>query len=91
MSVIITYIQLGKEELNTILEKAAFVGVQSYIQENNKNEMLTTGQCAKEYNCSILTIKRYIRAGKLVAIQVKKDYRISRYEFNKFKKKHKAL
>lgn len=90
MSASITYIQLEEEQLNNIIKQAADIGIQAYIKEANKKEMLTTGDCAKEYNCTIPTIKSYIRAGKLMASQIKKDYRISRYEFNRFIKKHKT-
>jgi len=88
---ITTYIQLEKEQLNNLLKEAASVGVNAFIKEKNKKEMLTTGDCAREYNCTIPTIKSYIKTGKLVAVQVKKNHRISRHEFNKFLKKHKAL
>lgn len=86
-----TYIQLEQEQLNNLLKEAVSVGVNAFIKEANKKEMLTTGDCAREYNCTIPTIKSYIRTGRLVAIQVVKNHRISRYEFNKFLKKHKAV
>ena len=86
-----TYIQLEETQLSNLLKRTASVGVNAYIEESNKKEMLTTGDCAREYNCTITTIKNYIRTGKLVAIQVVKNHRISRYEFNKFIRKHKAL
>ena len=90
MSASVTYIKLEEEQLKNLIEQAASIGIQAYIKEKNKKEMLTTGDCAKEYNCSILTIKRYIRSGKLIASIVKKNYRISRYEFNKFIEKHRT-
>ena len=48
------------------------------------NEFITTGEASKILKVSLLTIYRYIKAGKLPAYKIGRDYRIKKEEFDKF-------
>lgn len=49
-----------------------------------KNEFFKAEDLAEKLNVNIMTIYRYIKAGKLEAYKIGKEFRISRDEFNKF-------
>jgi len=49
-----------------------------------KNEFFKAEDLAKKLNVNIMTIYRYIKAGKLEAYKIGKEFRIGRDEFNKF-------
>jgi excisionase family DNA binding protein len=44
----------------------------------------TTEELAKELKVNIMTIYRYIKAKKLKAYKIGKEFRIDKQEFNKF-------
>ena len=47
-------------------------------------EFLTVEETAKILKVTKMTIYRYIKAGKLTAYKVGKDYRIKKQEFDRF-------
>ncbi len=47
-------------------------------------EFLTVEETAKILKVTKMTIYRYIKAGKLTAYKVGKDFRINKSEFDKF-------
>ena len=49
-----------------------------------KNNFYTAEELAKELRVNIMTIYRYIKAGKLKAYKIGKEIRIGNREFNKF-------
>lgn len=49
-----------------------------------KDEFYTTEELATKLKLNIMTIYRYIKAGKLKAHKIGKEYRIVRSEFDKF-------
>ena len=53
------------------------------------DELLTVIQVAKMLKVSNMTVYRYIKAGKLVAIKAGRDYRIKQTEFDKFLERNK--
>lgn len=53
------------------------------------DELLTVTQVAEVLKVSKMTIYRYIKAGKLVAIKAGRDFRVKQTEFDKFLEKHK--
>jgi excisionase family DNA binding protein len=52
-------------------------------------ELLTIIQIAKLLKVSKMTIYRYIKAGKLSAIKIGRDFRIKQSDFDMFLEKHK--
>lgn len=48
------------------------------------DELLTVVQVAKLLKVSKMTIYRYIKAGKLVAIKAGRDFRIKQSDYDKF-------
>ena len=52
----------------------------------DKKEFYTTKELAEKLRVNIMTIYRYIKAGKLKAYKIGKDFRIDKEEFNKFLK-----
>ena len=53
----------------------------------NKKEFYTAKELAKKLRVNIMTIYRYIKAGKLRAYKMSKEFRIEKKEFNNFLKK----
>ena len=53
------------------------------------DELLTIIQIAEILKVSKITVYRYIRAGKLVAIKAGRDFRIKQSDFDKFLERHK--
>jgi len=53
-------------------------------------EFYTAQELAKELRVNIMTIYRYIKAGKFVAHKIGKELRISKSEFEKFLNKTKT-
>lgn len=49
-----------------------------------KDKLLTINEITAILKVSKLTIYRYIKAGKLPAYKVGRDYRVKQQEFNKF-------
>ena len=49
-----------------------------------EKKFYTTEELAKELRVNIMTIYRYIKAGKLKAYKIGKEFRIDEKEFNKF-------
>ncbi len=49
-----------------------------------KKEFYKTENLAEKLDVNIMTIYRYIKAGKLKAYKIGKEYRIDRVEFNRF-------
>lgn len=56
----------------------------------DKKEFYTAKELAKKLRVNIMTIYRYIRAGKIKAYKIGKDFRIDKGEFNKFLHKAKT-
>jgi excisionase family DNA binding protein len=50
----------------------------------NKQEFLTAEEVAEVLKVNIMTIYRYIKAGKLQAYKLGKNFRIDRKEFDRF-------
>lgn len=49
-----------------------------------KQEFYTTKELAKKLRVNIMTIYRYIKAGRLKTYKIGKEFRIDKNEFNKF-------
>lgn len=49
-----------------------------------KQEYYTAKELAEKLRVNIMTIYRYIKAGKLKAYKMSKEFRIGKKEFNKF-------
>ena len=49
-----------------------------------KQEYYTANELADKLRINIMTIYRYIKAGKLKAYKIGKEFRIDKKEFNKF-------
>jgi excisionase family DNA binding protein len=63
------------------------------VKYNNimdKKEFYTARELADTLRVNIMTIYRYIKAGRLKAHKIGKDFRIGRDEFNKFLDKTKT-
>lgn len=54
-----------------------------------KKEFYTAQELAEKLRVNIMTIYRYIKAGKLKAHKIGKEFRINRKEFNNFLNKTK--
>jgi putative molybdopterin biosynthesis protein len=50
----------------------------------NKQEFLTAEEVAEVLKVNIMTIYRYIKAGKLQAYKLGKNFRIDKKEFDRF-------
>jgi len=55
-----------------------------------KQEYYTAKELAEKLRVNIMTIYRYIKAGKLKAYKLSKEFRIDKREFNKFLNKVKT-
>jgi len=51
---------------------------------NKNKEFYIARELAKELRVNIMTIYRYIKAGKFKAYKIGKEFRIDKKEFNKF-------
>ena len=56
----------------------------------NKKEFYTAKELAEKLRVNIMTIYRYIKAGRLKAYKIGKDFRIDEEEFNRFLNKVKT-
>jgi putative molybdopterin biosynthesis protein len=56
----------------------------------NKKQFYTAQELAKLLGFNIMTIYRYIKAGKLTAYKIGKEFRIDEKEFNNFLNKMKT-
>jgi len=56
----------------------------------NKKEFYTAKELADKLRVNIMTIYRYIKAGKLRAHKIGKEFRIGEKEFNRFLEKTKT-
>ena len=56
----------------------------------NNKEFYTAEELAEKIRVNIMTIYRYIKAGKLKAYKIGKEFRIDKSEFNKFLNKVKT-
>jgi len=56
----------------------------------NKKEFYTAKELAEKLRVNIMTIYRYIKAGRLKAYKIGKDFRIDKKEFNRFLNKVKT-
>jgi excisionase family DNA binding protein len=52
--------------------------------------MLTVLDVARELNVHIKTVRAYITSGELVAIKLKREYRIQRADLDDFIKRHRT-
>jgi putative molybdopterin biosynthesis protein len=50
----------------------------------NNKEFYTAHELANKLQLNIMTIYRYIKAGRLKAYKIGKEFRIDKKEFNKF-------
>jgi len=55
-----------------------------------KREFYTAKELAEKLRVNIMTIYRYIKAGKVKAHKIGKEFRITKQEFNKFLNKVKT-
>ena len=55
-----------------------------------QKEFYTAGELAKKLRVNIMTIYRYIKAGKIKAYKIGKEFRIDKKEFKKFLNKTKV-
>ena len=55
-----------------------------------KKEFITARETADTLRVNIMTIYRYIKAGRLKAYKIGKEFRIDKKEFNKFLSKVKT-
>jgi len=56
----------------------------------NKREFYTAKELAEKLRVNIMTIYRYIKAGKLKAYKIGKEFRIDKTEFQRFLDKTKT-
>ncbi|OIP68533.1 hypothetical protein AUK42_06200 [Candidatus Atribacteria bacterium CG2_30_33_13] len=56
----------------------------------NQKDFYTAEELAEKLRVNIMTIYRYIKAGKLKAYKIGKEFRIDKDEFNKFLNKIKT-
>lgn len=56
----------------------------SKIMSNNQKEFYLVEELAEKLRVSNMTIYRYIKAGKLKAYKIGKEFRINEDEFNSF-------
>ena len=56
---------------------------------NNKKEFYTAEEIANILGYNVMTIYRYIKAGKLSAYKVGKEFRIGKTDFDNFLEKYK--
>lgn len=56
---------------------------------NKKKEFYTSEEVAKMLDYNVMTIYRYIKAGKLKAYKMGKEFRIKREDFDVFLEQHK--
>lgn len=56
----------------------------------NKKEFYTAKELAEKLRVNIMTIYRYIEAGKFKAYKIGKEFRIEEKEYNKFLKQAKV-
>jgi excisionase family DNA binding protein len=54
------------------------------MQSKNKKEFYTAQELADKLRVNIMTIYRYIKAKKLKAHKIGKEFRIDKDEYNKF-------
>ena len=57
---------------------------------NMEKEFYKTEELAEKLRVSVMTIYRYIKAGKLIAHKIGKEFRIDKQEFNKWLDKTKT-
>jgi len=57
--------------------------VKSY-EEKSEKDFITASEVADNLKVNIMTIYRYIKAGKLKAYKIGKEFRIDKAEFNNF-------
>ena len=63
--------------------------LEKHIEEHQKGSY-TARELAEKLRVNIMTIYRYIKAGKLKAYKIDKEFRIDKKEFNKFLNKVKT-
>lgn len=57
----------------------------------SKDEFYTSEELAEKLRVNIMTVYRYIKAGKLKAYKIGKEYRIDQMEFESFLDKVKTI
>lgn len=60
-------------------------------KNNSPEEFYTAEELAKILKVNIMTIYRYIKAGKVKAYKIGKEFRIEKQEFNNFLKSVKNI
>jgi len=60
------------------------------MDNKQDQEFYTAKELAEKLRVNIMTIYRYIKAGKLKAYKIGKEFRIDRKEFQRFLKKTKT-
>ena len=65
------------------------MGIRNMVSQI-KEQFYTARELADKLRVNIMTIYRYIKAGKLKAYKIGKEFRIDKKEFNKFLNKVKT-
>lgn len=60
------------------------------MKQANLDPYLTTKQVADLLGVKVVTIRRYIQSGKLPAVQLEKEFRISKKDLEEFLNKRKV-
>lgn len=60
------------------------------IKKNLKDQFYTLEEIAKMLKVSYLTVYRWVKAGKLMAYKIEKQYRIKKEDFDLFIKSYKT-
>lgn len=58
--------------------------IDKYFESQEKSNFYTAKELSKELKVNIMTIYRYIKAGKIKAYRMGKEFRITKVEFNEF-------
>lgn len=57
------------------------------MRKSHPKDFYTAKEIAELFSMNVMTVYRYIKAGKLKAHKIGKEFRISRAEFERFLKK----
>lgn len=57
------------------------------MRKEHQKDFYTAKEIAELFSLNVMTIYRYINAGKLKAHKIGKEFRVSRAEFDRFLKK----
>ncbi len=80
----------GLERESVVMCRKVKYNINITIKNMQQEEFYTAQELADKLRVNIMTIYRYIKAGKLNAYKTGKDFRIEKKEFDKFLEKAKA-